>query len=131
MCFYRGIAASLIQGKTVHSSFRLYTKKEEGTETVVCSLDISKENGYAISFVDFIIIDEAIMISANVLQALDVGLKKLAAQKNDKNFDHNFGGENILLFGDLAQVPAVTGFNDDYQEFVAQFHSSNIFFKFY
>ena len=50
------------------------------------------------------------------------------AQRNDYN--HNFGGKNILSFGDLAQIPAVTGSLDDYQEVLAQFHSSKVFESF-
>ena len=127
VCASTGIAASILNGKTVHSAFGLFTKKNENCEDVYCSLDIAKENGYAISFAKIIIIDEVTMISSKVLESLNNGLKKLAAQKNDVHFDLDFGGKNILLFGDLAQVPAVTRAPDDFNESIEQFFKSDVF----
>ena len=90
-------------------------------------MDISKENGYSISFAKVIIIDEVTMLPGKVLLALNDGLKKLSAQKNDINYTLPFGGRNILLFGDLAQVPAVTRAPDDYLESIGQFYNTNVF----
>ena len=130
VCASTGIAASLIGGRTVHSAFGIFCNKKDDNEEVFCSLDISKENGYAISFAKIIIIDEVTMMSGKVLLALNDGLKKLSAQKNDGNFVLPFGGRNVLLFGDLAQVPAVTRAPDDYIESNEQFYNSKIFNSF-
>ena len=126
VCASTGIAASLIGGSTVHSAFGIYSKKEQDIETILCSIDVSKPNGYAISFASVIIIDETTMISANILNSIDKGLKKIMSQKSDANYDKPFGGKNILLFDDLAQVPAVTLVPDDYIELIGQFHQSSV-----
>ena len=130
VCASTGIAASLIDGFTVHSTFGIYTKKFQNEETVLCSSDISKPNGYSVSFASVIIIDEVTMISAEVMNALNRGLKKIMAQKSDANFDKPFGGKSVWLFGDLAQVPAVTRAPDDYNESIGQFHQSGVFSSF-
>ena len=130
VCASTGIAASIIGGRTVHSAFRIFAASYENKEDVYCSLDISRENGYAISYTKLIIIDEVTMMPGNVLYAINDGLKKLSAQKNDQNYALSFGGRSILLFGDLAQVPAVTKTYDDYSESIEQFYKSKIFEEF-
>lgn len=125
VCASTGIAASLINGKTVHSAFGLFTKKT-GTleEDVLCSLDVSKPNGYAMSKVQLIIIDEVTMISGKVLAAIENGLRKIMAQIHSPLQSLQFGGKSLILFGDLAQVPAVTRSLDDFLESMAQFHEN-------
>lgn len=116
ICASTGISASIIHGKTVHSAFGPYSIKEDKTENVLCSLDVSKENGYSITFAQVFIIDEITMISSAALEAIDHGLKKLVAQMNNNFSNQTFGGKYILLFSDLAQVPAVTQAKDDYMD---------------
>ena len=88
---------------------------------------IYQKNGYAISFAKFIIIDQVTIIPGEVLYVINEGLKKLYAQKNDKNFAHSFGGRSILLFDDLAQVPTFMKTYDDYSESIVQFYKSKIY----
>ena len=116
-CASTGIAASLIKGRTVHSTFRIY---DDGTDNVTCGLDVSRPVGRAVSLCKVIIIDEVTMIPRQVLEALDRGLRRLAAQVNGRS-DLPFGGKHILLFGDLAQVPAVVRARDDFTESAGQF----------
>lgn len=95
----------------MHSAFGLFSKKTGADEEVICSLDVSKENGYSIYFEKVIIIDEITMISANVLESINTGLKRLASPMNDYFFENLFGGKHILLFGDLAQVQKMITMN--------------------
>ena len=125
VCASTGIAASLIGGKTVHSAFGLFTKHDDNK--VICSLDVSRPNGFAMTHVQVIIIDEATMMSGDVLNSIEYGLRKIMAQVNSSNRNLMFGGKSILLFGDLAQVPAVTDAPDDFLESLHQFHESESF----
>ena len=116
-CASTGIAANLIKGRTVHSTFRIY---DDGSDNLACGLDVSKPLGRAISLCKLIIIDEVTMIPRQVLEALDRGLKRLAAQVHGRP-DLPFGGKHVLLFGDLAQVPAVVRARDDFTVSANQF----------
>lgn len=117
-CASTGIAASLIHGQTLHSTFGLFTDRDDNTR---CSLDISRPRGYAISLCKVILIDEITMISRSVLEALDAGLRRLAAQVRRNSEDLPFGGKSLMLFGDVAQVPAVVRARDDFGESAEQF----------
>ena len=121
-CASTGIAASLIDGRTVHSAFGLYTTSTGETR---CSLDIGNPRGYAVAMCRVIIIDEITMISRSVLNALDSALRRLSAQVDARSVDQCFGGKSVLFFGDLAQVPAVVrAHNDDFAESAEQFFES-------
>ena len=74
-CASTGIAASLINGRTLHSVFGLYTDSSGQT---LCSLDLGRPRGNAISHCRVIIVDEITMISRAVLDSLDNGLRQLA-----------------------------------------------------
>lgn len=131
VCASTGMAASLIKGKTVHSSFGIYSmKSSQENDNVCCSLDISKPNGFAMSRVKVIIVDEATMISGKVFGAMEEGLRRIMAQIRSPLQSSQFGGKSILLFGDLAQVPAVTRSNSDFLESIAQFHENPNFERF-
>ena len=116
-----GIAATLIHGRTVHATFGLFTTPANET---LCSLNISNPRGLALSLCRLIIIDEITMISRSVLNALDNGLRRLAGQSSRGDPTLPFGGQSLLLFGDLAQVPAVVRARDDYCESAEQFFES-------
>ena len=121
-CASTGIAAQLIGGRTVHSTFRIY---DDGTGVTKCGLDISRPVGRALSLCRLITIDEVTMIPKPVLEAVDFGLRRLAAQTNSPNCNLPFAGKHVLLFGDLAQVPAVVRARDDYGESANQFFEAS------
>lgn len=122
VCASTGIAASLISGRTLHSAFQLFSA-DQG-ETTICGLDISRPNGLAISRIRVCIIDEITMISSGCLDAIDQGLQKLMSHVSQPHRHLPFGGVSLLLFGDLAQVPAVVRNADDYNQYRNQFVSS-------
>ena len=122
-----GIAATLIHGRTVHSTFGLFTNSANET---ICSLNIANPRGLALSLCRIIIIDEVTMISRSVLNALDNGLRRLAGQSRRGDPSLPFGGQSLLLFGDLAQVPAVVRARDDFAESAEQFFESSPFANF-
>ena len=125
-CASTGIAARLINGRTVHSTFKLY---DDGSDNIRCGLHIGTPAGRAISVCKMILIDEVTMVPRKTLDALDLGLRRLAAQVNGPA-DLPFGGKHILLFGDLAQVPAVVYTRDDYSESANQFFEATCYSQF-
>ena len=90
-----GLAALQIHGQTVHSFFRL----KPGN-----LLDLSRLKRLPRKIVDafdIIIIDEASMLRADLLDALDYILQRSTGS------DLPFGGKKMVLFGDLFQLPPV------------------------
>lgn len=90
-----GIAAINIHGQTVHSFFRL----KPGNLLDLANL--KKLPKKVVDGFDTLIIDEASMLRADLLDAIDYILR--ASTKNDAPF----GGKQIVLFGDLYQLPPV------------------------
>ena len=98
-----GVAAINAGGVTIHSFFQLPlspfvpgTKQEE-------RYDFNKQKRQLIASVDLLIIDEISMVRADLLDAIDNVLRKYR--------DHYkpFGGVQLLMIGDLAQLtPVVT-----------------------
>ena len=126
-CASTGIAASLIRGRTVHSAFRIFTNTHGET---LSSLTLATPAGRAIALCSVILIDEVTMTARDVLNCLDETLRKLSAQANSPHYTLPFGGKHVILFGDLAQVPAVVRTRDDFTESAEQFFASLQFASF-
>lgn len=90
-----GIAATNIEGQTIHSFFAL-------PPNIPTNDDIEKER-FAPLYVniDTLIVDEISMVRVDLFEAMDLILRKYK--------DHNkpFGGVQLILFGDLFQLPPV------------------------
>ena len=104
VCASTGIAAMLIGGRTVHSTFNLST---DANDQAFCHLHLDRPVGVAVSKVAVVIIDEVTMLSAKCFDALDRGLRILMAESSSPDRDKPFGGKSLLLFRDLDQVPSV------------------------
>ncbi|MDR1725811.1 MAG: AAA family ATPase [Bacteroidales bacterium] len=97
-----GVAALNAQGVTIHSFFQLdftpfvpyFNNRHNGTK-------IRKEKLNIIRSLDLIIIDEISMVRCDILDAVDDVLKKI--RRNILPF----GGVQLLLIGDLRQLPPV------------------------
>ena len=74
---------------------------------------------------DVIIIDEASMLSPNLLDII-LKLKDLA----DKKRHHGFGDIRTILFGDLYQLPPVINTNDEFvrKNYEQHYHGGTLFF---
>ena len=90
-----GVAAVNIGGETIHSFFNLPFKY---TDPKKLSVPGRHE---LIRIIDTIIIDEASMVSSYMLDCLNVCLKKTLRNQLP------FGGIQVVLFGDLHQLPPV------------------------
>ncbi len=93
-----GIAALNIGGQTIHSffgfSFRPYLPLDRDLPNLAEKIELLRQ-------LDIIIIDEISMVRADVMNAIDLTLKKFL--KNDRPF----GGKQMLFVGDLLQLPPV------------------------
>lgn len=97
-----GIAAELIEGSTIHSLFKL-GGKPYFPENLVEQYHKYDE---VVKLIDTLIIDEASMLRADIFDTVDLLCKK--AKKSKKVF----GGIQVVLVGDLYQLPPVYNYND-------------------
>ncbi|XP_076397900.1 uncharacterized protein LOC143266155 [Megachile rotundata] len=98
-----GVAARQIFGKTLHSLFSLLIKK--GTAMTYRRLTGQRleQERRKWRYVRWLIIDEISMVSYENLRIIHLRLQEF--KMNDKLF----GGVNVLLFGDIMQLPPVKG----------------------
>lgn len=98
-----GVAAINAGGVTIHSFFQLPLSPYVPGAKVESKFDFSREKRKIIASIDLLIIDEISMVRADLLDAIDVVLRRFR--------DHflPFGGVQLLIIGDLAQLtPVVT-----------------------
>ncbi|NCB41969.1 MAG: hypothetical protein EOM59_05060 [Clostridia bacterium] len=98
-----GIAALNIGGVTLHSTFGFYNLESLNVEDISTStLRIKSEKRMILKTVDAIVIDEISMVRADVFEKIDRILKIINENNNP------FGGKQLLIFGDLFQLPPIT-----------------------
>ncbi len=98
-----GVAAINAGGVTIHSFFQLPFSPYVPGAKVESKFDFGKEKRKIIASIDLLIIDEISMVRADLLDAIDAVLRRFR--------EHNqpFGGVQLLMIGDLAQLtPVVT-----------------------
>ena len=91
-----GIAALNIDGATIHSFFNFPAKILHRADTKPKTHVLKK-----LKAVKSIVIDEVSMVRADVMDAIDISLRR------SKNPEEPFGGTKIILIGDLHQLPPV------------------------
>ena len=108
ICAMFGIAAYNVNGKTLHYLLKLPIKGKRNADLEGSALTELQENFKEITHV---IIDEFSVISQKTLAWINRRLKQAKGK-----FDVPFGGVNVILVGDLGQLPPVKGyalFNDN------------------
>ena len=98
-----GVAAINAGGVTIHSFFQLPFSPYVPGAKVESKFDFGREKRKIIASIDLLIIDEISMVRADLLDAIDAVLRRFR--------EHNqpFGGVQLLMIGDLAQLtPVVT-----------------------
>jgi len=95
-----GIAATNVRGQTIHSFFLLppgIPTKEE----------INKERFKPLyESINTLVIDEISMVRKDAFEAMDLILRK------NKEANKPFGGVQLIMFGDMYQLPPVVGDNE-------------------
>ena len=101
-----GIAASLLNGKTIHSFFALGIRdffSDDDIYNIATNPRLKKR----FKELKVLIIDEVSMISPIIFSVMDKVLQ--IAKKNDKSF----GGIQIILSGDFFQLPPISRTKDE------------------
>ena len=98
-----GVAAINAGGVTIHSFFQLPFSPYVPGAKVESKFDFGREKRKIIASVDLLIIDEISMVRADLLDAIDTVLRRF------RDHYQPFGGVQLLMIGDLAQLtPVVT-----------------------
>ena len=132
-----GIAALNAGGVTVHSQFLmplgLFVPSREPAGTFQSTFPIFTNHSLltrhplnaarkkVLREIDLLIIDEVSMLRADVLDAIDFRLKHAK-----RNFKQPFGGVQLLMIGDLFQLPPIV--KDQERQVMRQFYESPFFF---
>lgn len=98
-----GVAAINANGMTIHSFFQLPFSPYVPGAKVESRFEFGRDKRKIIASIDLLIIDEISMVRADLLDAIDSVLRRFR--------DHSlpFGGVQLLMIGDLAQLtPVVT-----------------------
>ncbi|MFH1316023.1 MAG: AAA family ATPase [Candidatus Woesearchaeota archaeon] len=109
-----GLAAVQVEGQTIHSFFRL-------PPGIISDEELDKERHDSIyKNVDTLIIDEISMVRADLFDAMDRIMRRC------KISEKPFGGTQLILFGDMFQLPPVAGPQE--KAFLSQEYESLYFF---
>ncbi|HXI11094.1 MAG TPA: AAA family ATPase [Thermoanaerobaculia bacterium] len=96
-----GIAALNAGGQTIHSFFRFPPK-------VIDPAELTKHDDPELfEKIDILVVDEVSMVRADLLDAVETALRI------NRNSTRPFGGAQVLLVGDLFQLPPVPPRGDD------------------
>lgn len=101
-----GISALNVQGQTIHSFFQFPPKL-----LVQKELFIVRRLVNLLKAVEVIIIDEISMVRADIMDAIDFSLRL------HRQSEISFGGVQMILFGDLFQLPPVVASQEEKQYF--------------
>lgn len=117
-----GIAAINAGGVTIHSFFQLpFGPFIPGARRADSArYRIGKSKVALIRSLDLVVIDEISMVRSDLLDAVDDALKRI------RRSPLPFGGVQMLLIGDLQQLPPVV--KDDEAEMLRPFYNSPYFF---
>jgi len=105
---YTGIAASVIDGKTLHAICQLLVGKRKGEMTEKRKKKLQefwKSKSY-------LIIDEISMVSKTLFATLSK-MVEIGKAGTDEMATRSFGGLNVILVGDFHQFPPVAGGAND------------------
>ena len=103
VCAPTGVAAINAKGVTIHSMFQLPfgNLPPDQHSKLLGQRKLSKEKQRVLQSLDLLIIDEISMVRADVLDAIDWTLRRY------RNPRKPFGGVQLLMIGDLHQLPPV------------------------
>lgn len=112
-----GVAALNVGGQTIHSLFRIppeFITKDK--------LRLTSKTALLLRNIDAVVIDEISMVRADLMDAID----HLLRQARSNNIP--FGGVQIVMFGDLYQLPPVVH-DAELHKYFADNHGGYYFFN--
>ena len=95
-----GVAALNVGGQTIHSFFSMGLDIQDPDDYSQVS-DMGYKRKEILNGIQTLVIDEISMVSADIMDMIDAKLKYA------RNNDRPFGGCQIIVFGDLYQLPPV------------------------
>lgn len=119
-----GVAAINAGGVTIHSFFQLpFGPKIPGLSTSegLKSHKVSTQKRNIIKSLDLLIIDEISMVRSDLLDSIDEVLRRY------KRNDEPFGGVQLLMIGDMQQLPPVV--KDNEWNLLSKYYSTAFFFS--
>lgn len=121
---FTGIAAINIGGQTIHSFFRFPLKPLLPNDPEIPIFKPFSQKRKILEQTDTIIIDEVSMLRADILEGLDYSLRI-----NGGNRSKFFGGKQLILVGDIFQLPPVIDNSDEVEsELFKSIYDSEYFF---
>jgi hypothetical protein len=117
-----GVAAINARGVTIHSFFQLPPGLLVGIEKVNPSqMRVNRDKLNIIRSLDLLVIDEISMVRADLLDAIDVVLRRFRSQNKP------FGGVQLLMIGDLQQLAPIV--KDDERRLLGELYDTPYFFS--
>ncbi len=113
-----GIAAINVGGQTIHAFFGF---SNNVTPIEVRSAQKQKKRQEVLDKMDILVIDEISMVRADLMDCIDECLRYYL------NNDLPFGGKQIVMFGDLYQLPPVVATFEERQMFNSVYKSPYFF----
>lgn len=121
---FTGIAAINIGGQTIHSFFRFPIKPLLPNDPDITIFKPFFQKRKIIEQTDTIIIDEVSMLRSDILEGLNYSLRM-----NGGNPNKIFGGKQLILVGDIFQLPPVINNADEVEsELFKIIYDSEYFF---
>lgn len=116
-----GIAALNVNGSTIHSTFGFYNLVDLDVENInMETIRLKSEKKMVLKFVKTIIIDEISMVRADTFDKIDRILRVI------NNCNDLFGGKQVLVFGDLFQLPPIV--NKEEEDYLKNKYGGIFFF---
>lgn len=112
-----GVAALNVGGQTVHSLFKLPAKFVHRSD-----IKVSKATQKLLSQIEMVIIDEVSMLRADLMDAIDEILQEARSSRQA------FGGVQMVMFGDLYQLPPIVA-DRELQQYFKDHYNSYYFFS--
>jgi len=121
---FTGIAAINVGGVTIHSFFKFPLKPMLPNDEEIPIFKDYYQNRKIIEALDTLIIDEVSMLRADLIEALDFSLRR-----NGGDPDKLFGGKQLILVGDIFQLPPIVKSNDEVESYLfSSIFNSEYFF---
>ena len=117
-----GVAAKNAEGQTLHSLFGLKTIVFIPGKVKRWNRPLDKAKVNVIKNLEILIIDEVSMVRCDVMDMVDLTLQHYKGNKKP------FGGIQVILFGDLFQLPPVVGDDEDKELLYSYYEKDNSFF---
>ena len=122
-----GVAAINAGGMTIHSFFQLPVRTliptPQSYKQLFAEQRIMQRKRNMLYHLEMLVIDEISMVRADVLDAIDVVLRRYKYRK-----DLPFGGVQIVMIGDLFQLSPVVTKGED-EEAMAKYYEGPYFFQ--